>query len=249
MAVMTTGIEAEDRVAPGQLRLVQEFLNTLATEPTEEELRMAQAIRRARKGGASQSALAARYGVSQQLVSAILRGKRLLAPSSGVASDSAATTLGSVQSARQWLVSRGFLEPGDALSPQARARILKLQSVLLALALANSGEPLPPAVPSTLQRLAAKAPLIVTLRGQGSPTLAPDRRGADAFIGTLLAVVYDAMRDGRWTRLKACPADRCHHVFYDTSRNRTSTWCSMSICGNRTKVRKYQQRRRVARTQ
>jgi transcriptional regulator with XRE-family HTH domain len=246
---MTNATGAGDRIAPGPLRLVQEFLNTPAAEPTEEELRMAQAIRRASKRGATQSALAARYGVSQQLVSAILRGKRLVVSSSRATGESAASNLGSVQSVRQWLTSRGFLEAGDALGAQARTRILDLQSALLALALSNSGEPLPPAAPAMLDRLAVEVPMIVSFRGRASPALAPVQRGVDAFVGTLLAAVYDATRDGTWARLKACPADRCHYVFYDIARNRASTWCSMSICGNRTKVRKYQLRQRVARTQ
>jgi predicted RNA-binding Zn ribbon-like protein len=32
-------------------------------------------------------------------------------------------------------------------------------------------------------------------------------------------------------------------VFYDRSRNRGSHWCAMSVCGNRTKTRRYRARR------
>ncbi len=239
----TKRVEA-DRTAPGTLELVREFLNTPAVEPTEEELRVAEAIRREGRRGEAQATLAARYGVGQQLVSAILRGKRLVRPSSR-AGDVSATTIGSATSMRRWLEARGFLERGDALGPRAHARVLELQRVLLVMALSNGGGELPADAPATLDQLAAEAPMIAGFRDGAS--LAPARVGVDGFIGTIIASVYDAMRDGSWARLKACPADRCHHVFYDTSRNRTSTWCSMSICGNRTKVRKYQQRRRVAR--
>src|ERR671933_384799 len=41
--------------------------------------------------------------------------------------------------------------------------------------------------------------------------------------------------DGSWRRLKACPHERCGWAFYDRSRNQSSQWCSMRICGNRTK--------------
>jgi predicted RNA-binding Zn ribbon-like protein len=54
------------------------------------------------------------------------------------------------------------------------------------------------------------------------------------------------MADGSWERLKGCPRDVCHWVFYDRSRNRSSTWCAMSVCGNRTNTRAY--RRRLAPT-
>ena len=45
------------------------------------------------------------------------------------------------------------------------------------------------------------------------------------------------MRDGHWQRMKACRNPQCRWVFYDHSRNRTGTWCSMRVCGNRHKVR------------
>ena len=43
-----------------------------------------------------------------------------------------------------------------------------------------------------------------------------------------------------WERLKACP--QCGWSFYDYSRNRSATWCSMSLCGNRLKTRAYRRR-------
>ena len=234
MAVMAMKRVEADRTAPGALELVREFLNTPAVEPTEEELRVAEAIRREGRRGEAQATLAARYGVGQQLVSAILRGKRLVRPRSR-AGDVGATTIGSAASMRRWLAARGFIGRGDALGPRAQARVLELQRVLLAMALSNGGAELPAGAPAALGRLASETPMVAVF-GDGV-SLAPARAGIDGFIGTIIASVYDAMRDGSWARLKACPADRCHHVFFDTSRNRTSTWCSMSICGNRTKVR------------
>jgi predicted RNA-binding Zn ribbon-like protein len=50
------------------------------------------------------------------------------------------------------------------------------------------------------------------------------------------------MLDGIWERLKACR--NCHWCFYDYSPNRSATWCSMQICGNRKKTREYRRRRR-----
>ncbi|TMI13474.1 CGNR zinc finger domain-containing protein, partial [Candidatus Bathyarchaeota archaeon] len=42
-----------------------------------------------------------------------------------------------------------------------------------------------------------------------------------------------------WARLKACSSDTCRYAFYDNSKNHTGKWCSMAVCGNRNKVRKY----------
>jgi predicted RNA-binding Zn ribbon-like protein len=53
--------------------------------------------------------------------------------------------------------------------------------------------------------------------------------------------VHDAQLTGDWLRLKACR--QCQYAFYDRSRNRSAAWCSMSICGNRSKNRAYYYRR------
>lgn len=47
---------------------------------------------------------------------------------------------------------------------------------------------------------------------------------------------------GDWPRLKICPADDCRWAFYDRSRNRSRTWCSMQVCGNREKARAWRER-------
>ena len=229
-----------DRLAPGQLGLVQDFLNAPDSEPTPEELHAAAAIRAEAETGESQAAIAARYGVSQQLVSAILRNKRAatVAPRSEVA----APTLGTPVSARIWFQSRGF-ELGEP-SPAAHARLLRLREALIALCFANNGHGDGEAALCELSLIAAEIPLLASFAP--APRLIPGAP-SHVFEATVLAAAYDALRDGTWARLKACPADRCRHVFYDTSRNRTSTWCSMAICGNRTKVRNYQQRAREAR--
>ncbi|NUR93058.1 MAG: CGNR zinc finger domain-containing protein [Nonomuraea sp.] len=60
----------------------------------------------------------------------------------------------------------------------------------------------------------------------------------------ILDIVRTAMDDGCWQRLKACRRPVCRWVFYDASRNRSSHWCSMEVCGNRVKSRSAYQRRR-----
>jgi predicted RNA-binding Zn ribbon-like protein len=74
----------------------------------------------------------------------------------------------------------------------------------------------------------------------------PQASGIDGALGRVFAVVYGAMVDGSWSRLKACRRDVCHWVYYDRSKNHSSTWCAMSVCGNRTKVRAYRRRRAIA---
>jgi len=51
---------------------------------------------------------------------------------------------------------------------------------------------------------------------------------------------------GTWSRFKACRKDSCGWIFYDQSRNRSSNWCSMTICGNRSKTAGYRRRKATA---
>lgn len=79
----------------------------------------------------------------------------------------------------------------------------------------------------------------VELHG-GVPTLvAGDPVGAVLAASARLAVLGD------WDRIKICPADDCRWAFFDHSRNRSRTWCSMRVCGNRTKARNWRERARL----
>jgi predicted RNA-binding Zn ribbon-like protein len=75
-----------------------------------------------------------------------------------------------------------------------------------------------------------------------TPALVARAPGVDGAIGRVLAVVYASMRDGTFTRLKACRNHDCRWAFYDYSKNRSAGWCSMQLCGNRTKTRAYRRR-------
>jgi predicted RNA-binding Zn ribbon-like protein len=68
----------------------------------------------------------------------------------------------------------------------------------------------------------------------------------DGALAALLAIVHDAMVAGSWARLKACREHTCAWAFYDHSKNRSGAWCSMSVCGSRSKARTYRQRRKTA---
>jgi predicted RNA-binding Zn ribbon-like protein len=77
------------------------------------------------------------------------------------------------------------------------------------------------------------------------PALAARAPGVDGAVGRVLAVAYLAMLDGSWPRLKCCRNHHCRWSFYDYSKNRSASWCSMQLCGNRTKTRAYRARQRA----
>jgi predicted RNA-binding Zn ribbon-like protein len=94
-----------------------------------------------------------------------------------------------------------------------------------------------------LDRLTRAFPLRLDFTDEG-PTLMPVQDGPRGGIATILAAAAASGQDGTWRRLKVCPADTCQWAFYDTSRNRSRTWCAMNVCGNREKTRAYRSRRR-----
>ncbi len=44
--------------------------------------------------------------------------------------------------------------------------------------------------------------------------------------------------------VRACSSSTCQWLFLDTSKNHHRRWCSMKLCGNRSKVRKFYARKR-----
>ncbi len=54
--------------------------------------------------------------------------------------------------------------------------------------------------------------------------------------------VFSGERNGT---IRACDADDCGLLYFDTSRAGTRRWCSMQRCGNRHKVRQHRARQRA----
>jgi predicted RNA-binding Zn ribbon-like protein len=128
----------------------------------------------------------------------------------------------------EWLAEHGL---GEA----ELARAAELREALRALVLANNGRRLERDARDVLNRarvaveVAEDASLGVVSRGDA--------------LDDVVAIALGAMLDGSWSRLKACR--NCRWCFYDYSPNRSATWCSMQLCGNRTKTRAYRRRQRA----
>jgi len=142
-----------------------------------------------------------------------------------------------------WLHAHGLIRSRRRLTEADRRRAVAFRELLREMALANNGGVPDQAVLDDVNRqvsrlsiLARFEPAGVRLRGGGP--------GLDEALGTIAAIVAEEMLRGRWGRLKACARDVCRWVFYDHSRSGTGRWCTMAICGSRTKVRAYYRRHR-----
>ncbi|SCG45085.1 CGNR zinc finger domain-containing protein [Micromonospora coxensis] len=154
-----------------------------------------------------------------------------------------------------WLRDRGLLPADAAVDPAGRDRAEAVREGLRALIAANNVAPvasprpdgLDPAAGAALAALTRDLPLVLDVTGP-APRLVPGTADpVDAALATLLAVVAEAVATGAWHRLKACREPSCRWAYYDHSRNRRRTWCSMEICGNRAKARAAHHRRSAPR--
>jgi len=152
--------------------------------------------------------------------------------------------LGTPQQLRDWLVSAGAIDPAARVNADAHARALAVREGLRALGLANNQEAVDRERLAAMNRAASDLALVPAIADSTTWRLAPAPRGVDGYLAGLLATLVMAMADGSWMRMKACRNDACQWLFFDQSRNRSGTWCTMAICGSRMKARAYRARQR-----
>lgn len=141
-----------------------------------------------------------------------------------------------------WLVRHGLLAPEGRVSERDRERAVAFREALRAVLRGHHGDPSDPAAAAVLDDAARRAPLQLNVGADGGVRLEPVAGGVDGALGRLLAVVYRSTLEGSWERLKVCRNEACQWAFYDASRNRSGSWCSMEVCGNRMKVRAHRHR-------
>jgi predicted RNA-binding Zn ribbon-like protein len=152
--------------------------------------------------------------------------------------------LGSPTELAVWLAEYGLLETGKKLSSTDLRRALEVREGLRALLFANNGATLDARAIERLNRALGRTALGVSFDPDATPELTPRGRGFDAALGSLASIVAVAQVDGTWPRLKACRGVHCGWAFYDHSRNQSGSWCSMTLCGSRSKAREYRRRQR-----
>ena len=135
-----------------------------------------------------------------------------------------------------WLQQASLAGPDDRADGRQLASAVALREALRAALAANhDGAPPPPAAVDVIDEVAARAELALRLVPDGQWRAQPRATGVDGALGALVALMWTAMSEGTWRRLKVCVHDACQWGFYDQSRARTGKWCSMQICGNRAK--------------
>lgn len=145
----------------------------------------------------------------------------------------------------KWLHANGLTPVETVVNAEQRDCAERIREGLRALIAENNTAPvssprpdgLNPAARAELADLTRDFPLMLDVTVSPPRLVACARTPVEAALARLLAIVAEAVAEGTWTRLKACREPSCRWAYYDHSRNRRRTWCSMDICGNRAKAR------------
>lgn len=101
----------------------------------------------------------------------------------------------------------------------------------------------------TLNRLLVRGARRTLLERRGDAFARTDRWVFDEPLDVLAPIAESArdfLADGDRSLVRKCRNPECILFFYDTTKNHARAWCSMSACGNRTKVAAHYRRRRTS---
>ena len=147
--------------------------------------------------------------------------------------------LNSPNTLHDWLVARGLIEAGATVKASDLKHAIALREAIRGVIGFNSGGVLYPVDVATLNGAATASRLRPRFGPDGKARLEPEEPGVVGAMGRLVAAVFAAMAEDDWARLKLCSSGACRWAFYDRSRNRSSRWCTMALCGNREKARRF----------
>ena len=141
-----------------------------------------------------------------------------------------------------WFSEQGLVDDLVEPTDEELADAVAVREAIRELLLVHNGvEAESDAASKTLEEAGRKARLGVRFE-DGRPVLAPEDDGARGALGRIVATVAELAPTDEWKRLKTCRDETCRVAFYDKSRNRSRSWCSMEVCGNRDKQHRYRER-------
>jgi predicted RNA-binding Zn ribbon-like protein len=155
--------------------------------------------------------------------------------------------LGDPPGLAEWMSASGFEVDDSEVGSAEQRRAVALRESVRSLLLANNGREARDVELAALQDAAAQTRFGARLTGAGGLELVPQGGGLAALEARLVLAIERLQARGAWDRLKACADETCKWAFFDSSRNRSRTWCSMEVCGNLSKTRRYRRRRSAGR--
>jgi predicted RNA-binding Zn ribbon-like protein len=151
--------------------------------------------------------------------------------------------LDSQHRAAEWLATAGLLPVSVDLTEPELAALVELREAIRGVLAAHTDHHDDPAAAARLTMALARCRLAVTVDAAGDGRLvSADHDPFARALGGVAIAIADAAARGIWPQLKACPGDLCGWAFFDRSSTGRSRWCSMQLCGARSKMRVYRSR-------
>ena len=127
---------------------------------------------------------------------------------------------------------------------QARAFRVTLREMVKRIA---AGRPVPQAAIEAINgmlRYRIGYPQLTRRRGKFDRGYQAESQEANQLLGLLAEAAMTLLCTCDFSLIKKCQNPLCVLFFYDTTKNHARHWCSMTICGNRSKVAAHYRRHR-----
>lgn len=151
--------------------------------------------------------------------------------------------IGTPEQLREWLAGLGLLDSSETVSDGDVRLARHFRAAMRSLCAAHNGYPVDPRTAECVDEINALAPLKVTIPAGGGLAVEAGGRGVPRALSTLLAIAYKATAAGEFGRFKTCKG--CGWAFYDETKNASRKWCDMGLCGTRSKMRAYRERKKA----
>ncbi len=141
---------------------------------------------------------------------------------------------------RQW----GKQVEGSETLEQARAFRVTLREMVERIA---AGRPAPQAAMEAINgmlRYRIGHPQVTRRNGKFERGYLAESQEANQVLGLLAEVATNLLCTCDLSLIKKCQNPLCVLFFYDTTKNHARHWCSMTLCGNRSKVAAHYRRHR-----
>ena len=151
--------------------------------------------------------------------------------------------LGTAAEAARWLGAAGLLPAGSLLTGAEHRGLVELREAIRQVLATHTDRREDAEAARRLTVALASCRLALAIDPAGGVCLAS--ADGDPFarvIGGVAIAIAEAGAAGTWPRLKSCPGQLCGWAFYDRSASARSRWCSMQVCGARSKMRAYRGR-------
>jgi len=151
--------------------------------------------------------------------------------------------LASADDAARWISQAGLLPAGWPVSGAEQRALVELREAIRQVLATHTGGAADAEAASRLTLALSSCRLVPAAQPSGAVKLiCSDQDPFARVVGQIAVVIVEAAAAGTWGRLKSCPGHMCGWAFYDRSASGRSRWCSMDLCGARSKMRAYRGR-------